>query len=102
MQRRNVDREFDRLPIIANSCNYATRFVSREMSKEKHDLDLCILTIALLNRELLCDSRDIKRLQAEIDIANYIQYITFNKFDPPITKKRLSYLKACRLHPVLL
>jgi hypothetical protein len=102
MQRRNVDREFDRLPIIANSCNYATRFASQEMSKGEHGLKLCLLTMSLLNGELLRDSRDIKKLPAEMDITNYMQYITFNKFDPPVTKRRLSYLKACRLHPVSL
>jgi hypothetical protein len=102
MQRRNVDREFDRLPIIANSCNYAIRFVSQEMSKGKHDLDLCLLTMGLLNGELLRDSREIKKLPAEMDITNYMQYMTFNKFDPPVTKRRLSYLKACRLHFVSL
>jgi hypothetical protein len=102
MQRRNVGREFDRLPIVANSCNYAIRFGSQKMFKANHDLRLCLLTMGLLNGELLRDSRDIRKLPAEMDIANYIQYITFNKFDPPVTKRRLSYLKACRLHQVSL
>jgi hypothetical protein len=102
MQRRNVGRPFDRLPIIANSCNYAIRFVSQEMFKANHDLRLCLLTMNLLNGELLRDSRDIIKLPVEMGITNYMQYITFNKFDPPVTKKRLSYLKACRLHQVSL
>jgi hypothetical protein len=102
MQRRNVDRPFDLLPIVANSCNYATRFLSQEMSKGNHGLKLCLLTMGLLNGELLRDSRDIRKLPAEMEIANYMQYITFNKFDPPVTKRRLSYLKACRLHQVSL
>lgn len=102
VQRRNVDREFDRLPIIANSCNYAIRFASQEMSKGEHDLKLCLLTMSLLNGELLRDSRNIQKLPAEMDITNYMQYITFNKFDLPVTKRRLSYLKACRLHQVSL
>jgi hypothetical protein len=102
MQRRNVGRPFDRLPIIANSCNYAIRSVSQEMFKANHDLRLCMLTMNLLNGELLRDSRDIKKLPAEMNITNYMQYITFNKFDPPVTKRRLSYLKACWLHQVSL
>ena len=101
-QRRNVGRPFDRLPIIANSCNYAVRFVLQEMFKANHDLKLCLLTMGLLNGELLRDSRDIKKLPAEINITNHMQYITFNKFDPPATERRLSYLKACRLHQVSL
>jgi len=102
MQRNNVDRSFDLLPIVANSRNYATRFVSQEMSKGKHGLKLCLLTMGLLNGELLRDSRDIRKLPAEMDIANYTQYFAFNKIDPPVTKRRLSYLKACRLHQVSL
>jgi hypothetical protein len=38
----------------------------------------------------------------KMDISNYMQYISFNKFDPPVKQKRLSYLKACRLHYVSL
>jgi hypothetical protein len=81
MQRRNVCRPFDRLPIVANSCKYAIRFVSQDMSEGDHDLKLCLLTMGLLNGELLRNSWDIKKLPAEMDIANYMQYISFNKFD---------------------
>jgi hypothetical protein len=107
MQRRNVCRPFDRLPIVANNCNYAIRFVSEDMSEGDHDLKLCLLTMGLLtmgllNGELLRNSRDIKKLPAGMDIANYMQYISFNKFDPPVTRRHLSCLKACRLHRVSL
>jgi hypothetical protein len=102
MQRRNLDRPFDRLPIVANSCNYAIRFVSQKMSEGNHCLDLCLLTMSLLNGELLRDGRDIRKLPVEMDITNYMQYISFNKFELPGTKRRLSYLKACRLDRVSL
>jgi hypothetical protein len=102
MQRSNVGRTFDRLPIIANSCSYAIRFVSQEIFKANHDLRLCLLTMGLLNGEVLRYSWDIRMLPAEMNITNYMQYITFNKFDPPAMKRRLSYLKACRLHQVSL
>jgi hypothetical protein len=102
MQRRRVKWRFDLLPIVANSCNYALRFVSREMMDSGHDLKLCLLTMYLLNGELFRDSQDIKKLPEEMDTTNYLQYISFNKFDPPIARKRLSYLKACRPHKVSL
>jgi hypothetical protein len=35
-------------------------------------------------------------------ISEYMQYISFNKFDPPVKNQRLSYLKACRLQHVSL
>jgi hypothetical protein len=102
MQRRQVKWCFDLLPIVANSCNYAIRFVSREMMDSGHDLKLCLLTMYLLNGELFRNSQDIRKLPAEMATTNYMQYVSFNEFDPPLVKKRLSYLKACRFHKVSL
>jgi hypothetical protein len=76
--------------------------MSREMMDSGHDLKSCLLTMYLLNSELFRDSQDIKKLLAEIDTTNYMQYISFDRFDPPTARKRLSYLKACRLHKVSL
>lgn len=102
IQRRGLDKPFDRLPIVANSCDYAIRLVSRDMLNSGHSLGHCLLTMYLLNGEIIRDSRDIKKLPKEMDISNYMQYISFNKFDPPVKEKHLSYLKACRLHRVSL
>ena len=102
IQRRRLESPFDRLPIVANSCNYAIRLVSRDMSESGHSVDLCLLTMYLLNGEIMRTYRHIRKLPMEMDISNYMQYISFNKFDPPVETKRLSYLKACRLHHVSL
>lgn len=102
IQRRGLEKPFDRLPIVANSCDYAIRLVSRDMLNRGHSLGLCLLTMYLLNGEIIRNSRDIKKLPTEMDISNYMQYISFNKFDPPVKEKHLSYLKACRLHRVSL
>ena len=102
MQRRGLSSPFDRLPIVANSCNYAIRLVSRDMSESGHSVELCLLTMYLLNGEIMRTYRHIRKLPMEMDISNYMQYISFNKFDPPVETKRLSYLKACRLHHVSL
>ncbi|KAM0698733.1 hypothetical protein Q7P36_002200 [Cladosporium allicinum] len=102
IQRRGLESPFDRLPIIANSCNYAIRLVSRDMLKIGHSVELCLLTMYLLNRDIMQNYRHIRKLPMEIDISNYMQYISFIKFDPPVKTKRLSYLKACRLHYVSL
>jgi hypothetical protein len=102
MQRRRVKWRFDLLPIVANSCNHAIRFVLWEMMDSGHDLKLCLLTMYLLNGELFRDSQDIEKLPEEMDTTSYMQYISFNKFDPPKGRERLSYLKVCRLHKVSL
>lgn len=72
------------------------------MSESGHSVELCLLTMYLLNREIMRTYRHIRKLPMEMDISNYMQYISFNKFDPPVETKRLSYLKACRLHHVSL
>jgi hypothetical protein len=102
VQRRGLESPFDRLPIVANSCNCAIRLISRDMSESGHSVELCLLTMYLLNGEIMRNGRHIKKLPMEMDISNYMQYISFNKFDPPVKQKRLSYLKACRLHHVSL
>jgi hypothetical protein len=102
IQRRGLENPFDRLPIVANSCNYAIRLVSRNMMYSGHSVELCLLTMYLLNGEIMRNYRHIGKLPMEMDISNYMQYISFNKFDPPVKTKRLSYLKACRLHHVSL
>jgi hypothetical protein len=102
IQRRGLKSPFDRLPIVANSCNYAIRLVSRDMLKSGHSVELCLLTTYLLNGDIMRNYRHIRKLPMEMDISNYMQHISFNKFDPPAKTKRLSYLKACRLHHVSL
>jgi hypothetical protein len=102
IQRRGLENPFDRLPIVANSCNYAIRLVSPNMLYSGHSVELCLLTMYLLNGEIMRNDRQIRKLPMDMDISNYMQYISFNKFDPPVKKKRLSYLKACRLHHVSL
>lgn len=102
IQRRKITDPLDRLPIVANSCNYAIRITARQSLSGIYSVALCSLAMFLLNGELLRNSRDIKKLLTEMDCANYLQYISFNKFEPPVAKKQLSYLKGCRFHKVFL
>jgi hypothetical protein len=102
MQQRGLENPFDRLPIIANSFNYAMRLISQDMLESGHSVELCLLTMYLLNREIIQNGRHIKKLLMKMDISNYMQYISFNKFDLPVKQKCLSYLKAYRLHYVSL
>ena len=74
------------------------RLISQDMSESGHSVELCLLTMYLLNGEIMRDYRHIRKLPMEMDISNYMQYISFNKFDPPVKTKCLSYLKSCRLH----
>jgi hypothetical protein len=102
IQWRGLENPFDRLPIVANSYNYATRLVSRNMLYSAHSVELYLLTMYLLNGGIMRNDRQTRKLSMEMGISNYVQYISFNKFDPPVKNQRLSYLKACRLHHVSL
>jgi hypothetical protein len=95
MQQRGLENPFDQWPIVVNSCDYAMRLISRDMSESGHSMELCLLTTYFLNGEIMRNYRHIRKLPIEMDISNYMQYISFNKFDPPVKTKRLSYLKAC-------
>lgn len=102
VQRRALKNDHDRLPIIANSCNYGIRLPPGGHAVVGYSFGLCLLALYLCNGELLRRARDIKKLPTEMDVCNYLQYISFNKFDPPLEAKHLSYLKECRLHRVSL
>lgn len=102
IQRRKLDQESDRLAIVANSCNYGARLISKEMRRQGYNVDLCLLALYLLNGEILRNGRKIKKSAGEMDITNYIQYVAFNKFTPPGKTKHLTFLKECRLGHVSL
>jgi hypothetical protein len=72
IQRRRLESPFDRLPIVANSCSYAIRLVSRDMSESGHSVELCLLTMYLLNGEIMRNGRHIKKLPMEMGISNYM------------------------------
>lgn len=102
IQRRALKSSYDRLPIAANSCDYAIRLHPRSMSGSGHSVGFCLLALYLLNGEILRDAGKITILPTEMDLCNYLQYISFNRFDPPVRKKHLTYLKESRLHQVYL
>lgn len=49
---RELGREWDRLAIIANCCQYVNRLDSTKL-QGKHSLGLCLLALCLVNREIL-------------------------------------------------
>lgn len=102
VQRRALKCCYDRLPIAANSCDYAIRLHPQAMSRSGHSVGLCLLALYLINGEVLRDSEKITKLPTEMDLSSYLQYISFNGFDPPVGEKHLTYLKESRLHRVSL
>ncbi|KAK0303173.1 hypothetical protein LTR82_017647 [Friedmanniomyces endolithicus] len=79
IQRRGLEQPFDHLPIAANSCDYALRFVSQQMLTRGFSVGLCLLAMFLLNGEILRNARDIKKSPTEMDVCNYLKDADFMK-----------------------
>lgn len=102
IQRRRLDRPFDRLPIVANSCNYELRFDAWEMFDSGYSVKLCLLTMYLLNGEILrTDTRHQKAARGNGHLQLHAVHF-FQQIRPSATEKHLSYLKACRPQKVSL
>ncbi len=70
------------------------------MINGRFSVGFCLLAMFFLNGEILRNAQDIKKSPTTMDVCNFLQYISFNNFEPPVEGKHLSYLKGCRLHQV--
>jgi hypothetical protein len=99
---RGIGRKYDRFPIVANSCDYATRFHAEEMTKLPYSVNLCTLAMFILNGEIIVNDQEHMALPTEMSLSEYLDHISFDSFDPPVAARELSWLKSCRLpHPTL-
>ena len=98
--QRNTKFPLDKLVIAANSCGYSERLNTRILRKEKESLSLAILTIFILNGEILRhDSNAGKHLD-----GNIFEFLKNNTMDiePPLEEKQLTFIKLCRFPNVAL
>jgi hypothetical protein len=102
IHKRGIGKKYDRFPIVANSCDYATRFHAEEMTGSPYSVNLCILAMFILNGEIIDNDREHMALPTEMSLSEYLDNISFDSFDPPVAARELSWLKSCRLpHPKL-
>lgn len=103
--QREVTEPYDRLPVVANACDYAYRF-SASALQEKYGntdkLNACALTMYLRNGEVITDAEEITSLPDPADLSSYLERISFKNFDPPVYGKQLTWLKRCRFSDVRL
>jgi hypothetical protein len=105
LESRGIDRPFDLLPIAANVCDYRVRLHSAELAKTSHSaglVGLCTLTMYLLNGEIFFNGELVRKLPTEKGLSGYIKYISPGLFIPPSGRRRLTWLKKCRLQPAKL
>ncbi|KAI1159001.1 hypothetical protein F5B18DRAFT_638779 [Nemania serpens] len=102
IERRDIGRALDRVPIIANCCQYSVRLDTG--SQQAPSLSLAILAMCLLNGEIL-DNRlgePTSGLLSEITISRCLKAQLFQGFYAPRSKHNLTFNKGCRFVDVRL
>ncbi|KAM0351336.1 hypothetical protein ACHAO7_008821 [Fusarium culmorum] len=97
---RGVTEPWDRLAIIANCCQYATRLDAtrlQQMGGNVASLDLSILALRLLNGEILNNE---EAYVPDGTIVEQMNDLFFDDFKAPEGAKKLTYNKGCRFFDV--
>ncbi|EXM14529.1 hypothetical protein FoTM2_017029 [Fusarium oxysporum f. sp. vasinfectum] len=104
ISNRALYREWDRLAIIANCCQYVNRLDSNKL-QGKHSLSLSILALCLLNGEILSnhprDDTDNNSARI-IPITKLLHLLFFDGLRSPKNTGRLTFNKGCRFSNVIL
>ncbi|KAG4286380.1 hypothetical protein FPRO06_07640 [Fusarium proliferatum] len=99
---RTLEREWDRVAIIANCCQYANRLNSALLQSDKHSLSLTILTLVLMNGEILSNHPGDKLDSKKMTITEFLHEHFFYGLESPWKKAKLTFNKSCRFANVVL
>ncbi|KAI3322845.1 heterokaryon incompatibility protein-domain-containing protein [Xylariaceae sp. AK1471] len=103
IEKRQLSIPFDRLPIIANCCQYSIRLDGTELAKRGHSLSLTILALFLLNGEILYNRLDHRTgVSNTLNITGVLDKKSFRQYSPPRSAHGLTYNKSCRFIDVKL
>ncbi|KAF4948194.1 hypothetical protein FGADI_9822 [Fusarium gaditjirri] len=102
---RQLEREWDRLAIIANCCQYTKRLNSKQLRSSNHSLSLSLLTLVLVNGEILRnhpqDEFDVSAAR-KMTITEFLHKIFFYGLDCPWENAKLTFNKGCRFANITL
>ncbi|RKK95472.1 hypothetical protein BFJ68_g14758 [Fusarium oxysporum] len=102
---RQLEREWDRLAIIANCCQYTKRLNSTKLQGNKHSLSLSLLTLVLMNGEILRnhprEKLDVNAVR-KMTIIEFLHKHFFYGLDCPWENAKLTFNKGCRFANVVL
>ncbi|EXK86449.1 hypothetical protein FOQG_09721 [Fusarium oxysporum f. sp. raphani 54005] len=96
---RQLEREWDRLAIIANCCQYTKRLNSTQLQGNKHSLSLSLLTLVVMNGEILRnhprDKVDVSAAR-KMTITEFLHKHFYYGLDCPWENAKLTFNKGCR------
>ncbi|KAH7151564.1 hypothetical protein DER46DRAFT_579574 [Fusarium sp. MPI-SDFR-AT-0072] len=102
---RQLEREWDRLASIANCCQYTKRLNSAQLQGNKHSLSLSLLTLVLVNGEILRnhpqDKLDVSAAR-KMTITEFLHKHFFYGLYCPWENAKLTFNKGCRFANVVL
>ncbi|TVY75520.1 hypothetical protein Focb16_v005255 [Fusarium oxysporum f. sp. cubense] len=105
IRSRQLERERDRLAIIANCCQYTKRLNSIQLQGNKQSLSLSLLTLVLMNGEILRnhprDKLDVSAAR-KMTITEFLHKHFFYGLDCPWENAKLTFNKGCRFENVVL
>ncbi|KAI0399743.1 hypothetical protein F4802DRAFT_539394 [Xylaria palmicola] len=102
VERRDIGHASDRLPIIANCCQYSVRLYTRR--QQAPSLSLATLTMCLLNGEILHNGlgESTPGPLSEMSVSECLKTQLFQGFHAPKGKPNLTFNKGCRFVDVRL
>lgn len=101
---RDLESNWDRLPIAANCCLHSVRLNSIKLRKQGRSLSLALLAQCLLNGEILENHPEygLNVETAHLPIARFLKQQCFYGLRSPSASYGLSYNKGCRFVDVRL
>ncbi|KAH8199404.1 hypothetical protein TruAng_006448 [Truncatella angustata] len=98
---RDVKEPCDRLPIIANCCEYPVRLDTQKLLQNKHSLSLSILTTCLLNGEILRNG-PLEEYSSDTTISGFLKRHLLSRSCPTQIGRTLAFNQGSRFNTVKL
>jgi hypothetical protein len=100
--KRGITDHWDLLAIAANCCGYSNYLITTRLKAMKCSLSLSILTLYLLNGEIIWNNTTSGIDALRDNIFDFLKEQSLNNFNLPIAKRELTFIKRCRFPDVKL
>ncbi|KAF4453785.1 hypothetical protein F53441_3611 [Fusarium austroafricanum] len=105
ISKREIEKGWDRLAIIANCCQYTKRVNSDKLHHSNASLSLSLLALCLMNGEILSNHPegeiDVESARA-MPITEFLKKHFFYGLEAPWPEAKLTFNKSCRFSNIVL